>query len=261
MTDGFDVVVTEPARRTVTIDRPKANAIDAATSRVDGQRVRRVRRRSGRCESIIVTGAGDRFFCAGWDLGAAGDGEEFDGDYGVGGFGGFPICRTHKPRDRSGQRHGGRRRLRDRDGGRPDRRRRPRSVLPPRSGPRHAARRRQRAACRGCCRPHRPRTAAHRPQDGRRRSSAVGSGESGGCRRGSRSARRGELAGADRVCLAPLSVAALLDIERRTLALDRASAMAALRGLESYRLAIDSEDAAEGTAAFAENRAPVWQGR
>jgi crotonobetainyl-CoA hydratase len=38
---------------------------------------------------IIVTGAGEKFFSAGWDLGAAGDGEAFDSDYGVGGFGGF----------------------------------------------------------------------------------------------------------------------------------------------------------------------------
>ena len=37
----------------------------------------------------ILTGAGDRFFTAGWDLNSASEGEEFESDYGPGGFGGF----------------------------------------------------------------------------------------------------------------------------------------------------------------------------
>ena len=37
----------------------------------------------------IFTGSGERFFSAGWDLGAAADGEAFEADYGEGGFGGF----------------------------------------------------------------------------------------------------------------------------------------------------------------------------
>ena len=37
----------------------------------------------------IITGAGDKFFCAGWDLKAAAQGEAADSDYGVGGFGGL----------------------------------------------------------------------------------------------------------------------------------------------------------------------------
>jgi crotonobetainyl-CoA hydratase len=36
-----------------------------------------------------VTGGGDRFFSAGWDLKAAAAGEPPDVDYGVGGFGGL----------------------------------------------------------------------------------------------------------------------------------------------------------------------------
>ena len=60
---------------------------------------------------------------------------------------------------------------------------------------------------------------------------------------------------------APLSIAALLDIERRTAHLSTDEAMAALKSLASYRRAIDSEDAAEGQAAFGERRAPVWRGR
>jgi crotonobetainyl-CoA hydratase len=37
----------------------------------------------------IVTGAGPKFFCPGWDLKAAAGGDAVDGDYGVGGFGGL----------------------------------------------------------------------------------------------------------------------------------------------------------------------------
>jgi crotonobetainyl-CoA hydratase len=37
----------------------------------------------------ILTAAGDRFFCPGWDLKAAAAGEPPDADYGVGGFGGL----------------------------------------------------------------------------------------------------------------------------------------------------------------------------
>ena len=37
----------------------------------------------------ILTAAGDKFFCPGWDLKAAAAGESPDSDYGVGGFGGL----------------------------------------------------------------------------------------------------------------------------------------------------------------------------
>ncbi len=46
----------------------------------------------------IITGAGDKFFCPGWDLKAAADGDAVDGDYGVGGFGGLQELRgLNKP--------------------------------------------------------------------------------------------------------------------------------------------------------------------
>ncbi|MGB5557692.1 MAG: carnitinyl-CoA dehydratase, partial [Paracoccaceae bacterium] len=46
----------------------------------------------------IVTGAGEKFFCPGWDLKAAADGDAVDGDYGVGGFGGLQELRgLNKP--------------------------------------------------------------------------------------------------------------------------------------------------------------------
>ena len=70
----------------LTIDRPKANAIDSATSKAMGDTFARLDGEPT-VRAIILTGAGPKFFSAGWDLSA---GEEFDSDYGVGGFGGFP---------------------------------------------------------------------------------------------------------------------------------------------------------------------------
>jgi len=72
----------------VTIDRPKANAIDLATSRIMGDLFANFRD-DGNLRVAILTGAGDKFFSAGWDLKAAADGDAVDGDYGVGGFGGI----------------------------------------------------------------------------------------------------------------------------------------------------------------------------
>jgi crotonobetainyl-CoA hydratase len=72
----------------VTIDRPKANAIDAKTSRIMGEVFAGFRDDPDlRC--AILTGAGEKFFCPGWDLKAAAAGEAPDSDYGVGGFGGL----------------------------------------------------------------------------------------------------------------------------------------------------------------------------
>jgi crotonobetainyl-CoA hydratase len=72
----------------VVIDRPKANAIDAATSRLMGE-VFAGFRDDPDLRVAILSGAGERFFSAGWDLDAAASGEAFEADYGVGGFGGF----------------------------------------------------------------------------------------------------------------------------------------------------------------------------
>jgi crotonobetainyl-CoA hydratase len=71
----------------VTIDRPKANAIDASTSVAMYEAVRAADEDPG-VRAIVVTGAGDRFFCAGWDLKAAAAGEAADADFGPGGFAG-----------------------------------------------------------------------------------------------------------------------------------------------------------------------------
>ena len=72
----------------VTLDRPKANAIDLATSRIMGD-VFADFRDDENLRVAIITGAGPKFFCPGWDLKAAADGDAVDGDYGVGGFGGL----------------------------------------------------------------------------------------------------------------------------------------------------------------------------
>ena len=81
----------------VVLDRPKANAIDAATSRELG-RVFAGFRDDPSLRVAVFTGAGDRFFSAGWDLGAAAAGEDFEADYGEGGFGGFcELPGRHKP--------------------------------------------------------------------------------------------------------------------------------------------------------------------
>jgi len=81
----------------VTLDRPKANAIDLATSRIMGE-VFRDFRDDPELRVAIITGGGDKFFCPGWDLKAAADGDEVDGDYGVGGFGGIQEMRDmNKP--------------------------------------------------------------------------------------------------------------------------------------------------------------------
>ena len=81
----------------VTLDRPKANAIDLATSRIMGQ-VFADFRDDPELRVAIITGAGDKFFCPGWDLKGAADGDAVDGDYGVGGFGGLQELRDlNKP--------------------------------------------------------------------------------------------------------------------------------------------------------------------
>jgi crotonobetainyl-CoA hydratase len=72
----------------VVLDRPKANAIDAPTSRALGKTFAGFRD-DPKLRVAIVTGAGERFFSAGWDLKAAAAGETPDADFGVGGFGGL----------------------------------------------------------------------------------------------------------------------------------------------------------------------------
>jgi crotonobetainyl-CoA hydratase len=239
----------------VTIDRPKANAIDAATSKAMGDTFARLDGEAT-VRAIILTGAGPKFFSAGWDLSA---GEEFDSDYGVGGFGGFPELP-----DRStpviaavnGMAVGGGFEIamaadliiaadhaqfwlpEPALGILPD----AGAVKLPRLLPPHIAR--------------------EMLLTGRR----LGAEEASRWGLVSRVVPGDELLAAALALAAsiavsaPLSVAALLDIERRTINLASDEAMATLKTLESYRRAIDSEDAQEGQAAFNERRSPVWRG-
>ncbi len=97
MTDSPIKIRREGGVLEVTLDRPKANAIDFATSRLMGDTFAGFRD-DPELRVAIVTGAGERFFSAGWDLKAAAQGEAVDGDYGVGGFGGLQELRgLNKP--------------------------------------------------------------------------------------------------------------------------------------------------------------------
>jgi crotonobetainyl-CoA hydratase len=244
---------------TITIDRPKANAIDAATSVRMGETFVELERDPA-VRVVVVTGAGERFFSAGWDLDAAAGGEEFDADYGPGGFGGFvDLPNRTKPviAAVNGMAVGGGFEIAMAAdlivaadhaqfflpeaglGVLPD----AGSVRLPRLLPAHIARemlltgRRMGAD-----------EAAHHGLVNRVVSAA------------NLQAAAQALA-AEIVASAPLSIAAILDIERRTAAMPPIDAMREIKTFSSYRAAIDSEDAREGTAAFAEKRPPVWRGR
>ena len=71
----------------ITLDRPKANAIDVATS-LELYAAFKTLNEDPALRVGIITGTG-RFFSAGWDLGAANDGEAVDADHGLGGFAGL----------------------------------------------------------------------------------------------------------------------------------------------------------------------------
>ncbi|MFZ9628274.1 MAG: enoyl-CoA hydratase-related protein [Ilumatobacteraceae bacterium] len=258
MSQGFHVDITDGVAL-VTIDRPKANAIDSVTSRAMGETFASFEHDPA-VRVAIVTGAGEKFFCAGWDLGAAADGESFDVDNGVGGFGGFPelpdrtvpviaaingmavgggfeiamsadliVAADHAqfflPEARLG-------------------------ILPdvgavrlPQLMPPHIARE---VLMTG------------------RRLSAADAQHYGIVNRvvpGAELLDAARALAADLALAAPLSIAAILDIGRRTAAMDPLVAARYIRDLPSYRASIDSEDAAEGTAAFGEKRPPVWKGR
>jgi crotonobetainyl-CoA hydratase len=255
---GFHVAIHDGIAL-VTIDRPKANAIDAATSRALGEVFVGFEHDPG-VRVAIITGAGERFFSAGWDLGAAGEGEAFDSDYGAGGFGGFPDLpdrATPVIAAVNGMAVGGGFEIAmaadmivaaDHEqfflpeaglGILPD----AGSVRLPRLLPPHIAREVLLA--------------------GRR----LGATEAAHWGLVNRVVPAAELLDAARamaagvIASAPLSVAAILDIGRRTAHLDPIEAMRAIKDLPSYRAAIHSADAAEGTLAFQHKRAPVWRGQ
>lgn len=252
---GFNVDIANQIA-VLTIDRPKANAIDSPTSRAMGEAFLGFEG-DPNVRVVIVTGAGERFFSAGWDLTA---GEDYDVDNGVGGFGGFPdLPNRCKPviAAVNGMAVGGGFEIAMAadlivaaehaqfflpeaglgilpDAG---------SVRLPRLLPAHIA--------------------GELLLTGRRLSAT----EAAHYGLVNRVVPGAELLAATRaladeiITSAPLSVAAILDIGRRTANMDLANAMKAIRSFESYRAAIDSEDAHEGTTAFNDKRPPVWKGR
>ena len=252
-------VVRNGAILEVTINRPKANAIDAATSR-EMSSVFESFMRDTELRVAILTGAGSKFFSAGWDLSAANDGESFESDYGVGGFGGISELKF-----------------------------RPKPVIAAVNGmavgggfeialaadlivaAEHAEFFLPEAslgliADNATIRLPRvvPPNIAREMLISGRRMSATEAQSWGVVNQVTTSddllpaARRL----AEKICLsAPLSVAAVLDLMRELETVATDESMAVLRKNATYRSAIESQDAAEGTKAFAEKRAPKWQGK
>jgi crotonobetainyl-CoA hydratase len=243
----------------VTINRPKANAIDAATSR-EMSAVFESFMKDSQLRVAILTGAGTRFFSAGWDLTAASEGEAFESDYGVGGFGG--ICELKY---------------------------RPKPVIVAVNGmavgggfeialaadlivaAEHAEFFLPEAnlgliADNATIRLPRivpPNIAREMLISGRRMSATEA--QSWGIVNQVTSTENLMTAArelATKICAAaPLSVAAVLELVRDLEDVSTDDAMPILRSNETYRAAINSQDAKEGADAYAEKRSPKWQGK
>ena len=96
MPDGIEITRDGPVLE-VRLDRPKANAIDLPASRRLNETFSAFRDDPA-LRVAIVTGTGERFFSAGWDLKGAAGGEKSDSDWGVGGFAGLNHPRNlNKP--------------------------------------------------------------------------------------------------------------------------------------------------------------------
>ena len=243
----------------VTINRPKANAIDAATSR-EMSAVFESFMKDSQLRVAILTGTGTRFFSAGWDLTAASEGEAFESDYGVGGFGG--ICELKY---------------------------RPKPVIVAVNGmavgggfeialaadlivaAEHAEFFLPEAnlgliADNATIRLPKivpPNIAREMLISGRRMSATEA--QSWGIVNQVTSTENLMTATrelATKICAAaPLSVAAVLELVRDLEDVSTDDAMPILRSNETYRAAINSQDAKEGADAYAEKRSPKWQGK
>jgi crotonobetainyl-CoA hydratase len=246
----------------VTLDRPKANAIDAATSRGMSE----VFAQFAADDSLrvaILTGGGEKFFSAGWDLVQAASGDSDGGGFGKGGFGGLTqffdldkpviaaingyaagggfelalacdliVCADHATLMLPEALRG---------------------ITPEPIGVRRLLSRL-------------PRTVALEMLYAGRRLSGQEAFDMGLASRvvpqaGLMDCAR-ELAD-DIVANAPLAIAAIKEMVTLTesLSLTEASALEASGGLAGYEKMNRSEDAKEGPLAFAEKRDPVWKGR
>jgi crotonobetainyl-CoA hydratase len=225
----------------ITLDRPKANAIDLTTSHRLGE-IFKGFEADPELRVAIVTAAGERFFSAGWDLKAAAGGEGIDTDFGPGGFAGIQqIMRLDKPviAAVNGLAIGGG--FETLVGVVAD----VATILLPRFIPRAVA--------------------LDLLLTGRRMDAAEAE------RWGLVNAvvPPAELMAKARewadliVAGAPLSVAAIKELARRTETLTFAESMKGIEEgrFEAYQRMLDSEDAREGPRAFAEKRPPVWRGQ
>lgn len=245
----------------VVLDRPRANAVDAATSRALGE-VFTDFRDDPRLRVAILTGAGERFFCAGWDLTAAAEGEAYESDFGAGGFGGFPeLPGLNKPviTAVNGMAVGGGFEI----------------VMSSDLvvAADHATFFLPEAAVglipdAGTVRLPKllPGPVATEVLIAGRRLSATEARDYGLANEVVAPSELLDTARsmADRIAAAaPLAVAAILDIRRRTAGKTVEEGLALIHSgkVESYRRMLASEDAREGPRAFAEKRNPLWKGR
>ena len=246
----------------VTLDRPSANAVDVATSRALHDAFVRLEN-DPELRVGVLTGAGDRFFCAGWDLKAAAAGEAVDADHGPGGFAGLTELRNRaKPviAAVNGLALGGGFELvlaadlvvaaDHAEFGLPET---GLGIIPDAGGVLRLPR-------------LLPRPIAVELLLTGRRMTAQEALDRGVI---NQVVPRGQLLSAARelaariVRSAPLAVAAVLEVLEATEAGSVADGYAALRSgrLARYAAMLGSQDAAEGPAAFAERRTPRWQGR
>jgi crotonobetainyl-CoA hydratase len=247
---------------TITLDRPRANAVDVATSHALYDAFARLEAdpdlRAG-----IITGAGDRFFCAGWDLKAAAAGEAVDADHGPGGFAG--LTELHGRRKPviaavNGIAAGGGFELalaadlvvtaEHAQFSLPEA---TLGIIPDSGGVLRLPRRLPRPLAVELLLTGRPLTAPE----------ALGLGLVNEVVAGERLLPAARALAARIVAAAPLAVAAILEVLEATDGQSVQAGYATLRSgaLPGYAAMLSSEDAIEGPAAFAERRPPAWRGR
>jgi crotonobetainyl-CoA hydratase len=244
----------------VTIDRPKANAIDSATSRALGEAFAGFRD-DDELRVAILTAAGERFFSAGWDMVAAAEGDSEE--WGPGGFAGLTeLFELDKPviAAVNGYAAGGGLELAlacDLIVAVPDARLSVPEVrvglVPDAGGVLRLPKRIPRALAMEMLLTGRPIDAERAARWGLVNRVVE---------RHELLATARELA-ADIESAAPLSVRAVKAIVTATEQLSVEDGYQALRGgsIPAYQRAMASEDATEGPRAFAEKRDPVWRGR